>query len=140
MNMVVDPKGTQTDQIPIALPLFSGGNHRATMSGAVTAMKLKPAPSINRLKSRPPMPPGEGANTGANCKEREGHQPCCPVSQPLKNESGRYSQEEASYSEYGHEEARVTRGLTEILHQEGHDRRNLELIQGGRDAREENDG
>jgi len=54
--MAVDPKGTQTDQMPIALPLFSGANHRAMMSGAVTAMRLKPAPSTNRLNSKLPMP------------------------------------------------------------------------------------
>ncbi len=57
----------------------------------------------------------------------------------MKNESGRYGQEETGKGEYRHEEAGLTRGLMECLHEKGHDRRNLELVQSGCNAAEEND-
>jgi hypothetical protein len=58
----------------------------------------------------------------------------------LKNKSGRYRQKKTGDGEYGHEETGLAGGLTEVLHQKGHDRRNLELVQGGCDAAQENDG
>jgi len=57
----------------------------------------------------------------------------------LKNESRRYSKKKTGDGEHGHEEAGLTGGLTELRHQKRHDRRHLELVQGGCDAREEND-
>jgi len=54
--MIVDPRGTQMDQTPMAFPLLFEVNHRAIIAGATTDMKLIPAPSINRLDSMMPMP------------------------------------------------------------------------------------
>ena len=54
--MIVDPRGTQMDQTPMAFPLLFEVNHRAIIAGANTDMKLIPAPSINRLASMMPMP------------------------------------------------------------------------------------
>ena len=55
--MAVEPMGIQIDQMPIAFPLFSGANRKAMISGAVTAIRLRPAPSMRRLSSRVVMPP-----------------------------------------------------------------------------------
>jgi len=55
--MIVDPRGTHMDQTPMAFPLLFEVNQRAIIAGATTAMKLIPAPSINRLASMMPMPP-----------------------------------------------------------------------------------
>ena len=49
--MIVDPRGTQTAQIPMAFPRLSAENHRAITAGATTDMRLIPAPSMNRLAS-----------------------------------------------------------------------------------------
>ena len=50
--MIVDPRGTQTAQTPMAFPRLSGENHRAMTAGATTDIRLIPAPSTNRLASR----------------------------------------------------------------------------------------
>ncbi len=61
--MIVDPRGTQTAQIPMAFPRLSGENHKAMTAGATTDMRLIPAPSTKRLASmvsnprlNPPQP------------------------------------------------------------------------------------
>jgi len=82
----------------------------------------------------------DSSDTRTNGNEEEGSQSSFPGPEPLKDKSGRYRQEETGDSKYGHEKARLAGALTEGRHQQRHDRRNLELIQGGRHAREEDDG
>ena len=49
--MIIDPSGTQADQMPMAFPRFSTVNHNAMTAGATIPMKLLPMPSINLLVS-----------------------------------------------------------------------------------------
>jgi hypothetical protein len=55
--MIVEPRGTQIDQIPMAFPLLFALNQRAIIAGAATEMRLMPAPSMNLLPSMIAMPP-----------------------------------------------------------------------------------